>query len=378
MNNRIIGTLLALIPALACAPIGAANDPSTDGSETGAGGINHNGADGCNSSRYDFPGNGEDEDCDGTPDNGAGLCDAGLGLDSSSPIEATKAIGLCQLSEGGSWGVVSANYVKADGSDGMSAMGHGLMDTFGVVGPKEGQRLLALSSGYARTPSQPGWHQDHQAGRMAGPTYPDLGTTSPTPPGYPKPSSSCPNAPKQEALARDPSALEVTIRTPHNAKGLRFDFNFYTAEFPNFICREWNDFFVVLMDPPPPTANDGNISFDKNGDHVSVNNAFLDVCTQRPTAQTGDKLIQCNAGPSDLAGTGYDGDPDPFASVETTIEHAATGWLRTSAPVDGGTDITLRFAVWDQGDANLNTLVLIDNFQWEEHEVETVTERPPR
>ncbi len=346
-------------------------DPSGGGNE---GVLSEN--DHCNSSLYDFPGNGEDEDCDGTADNAAGLCDADLRIDSGEAMEGANALGLCQVAEGGSWGVVSAAYVKADGSEGMAPMGHGLLDTFGVVRPKEGQRLLALSTGYARTPSQPGWDAEHQAGRMLAPTYPDLDTTSPTPPGYPKASSSCDNAPKQEALARDPSALELTLRTPKNAKGLSFEFNFYTAEFPNFICKEWNDFFVVLMDPPPSSAKSGNISFDKNGDHVSVNNAFLEVCTERPTEQTGGKLIPCAAGPGDLAGTGYEGGPDPLARDETTIEHAATGWLRTVAPVEGGTDVTLRFAVWDQGDANLNTLVLIDNFRWEDEEVETATERP--
>ena len=55
-------------------------------------------------------------------------------------------------------------------------------------------------------------------------------------------------------------------------------------------------------------------------------------------------------------------------------KNAATGWLLTSAPALNGTIITLRFAIWDSGDAILDSLVLIDNFQWSEEipEIRTV------
>jgi hypothetical protein len=43
---------------------------------------------------------------------------------------------------------------------------------------------------------------------------------------------------------------------------------------------------------------------------------------------------------------------------------ASTGWLRTETPVAGGTIITLRFTIWDAGDAKLDSLSLIDSFEW--------------
>ena len=43
----------------------------------------------------------------------------------------------------------------------------------------------------------------------------------------------------------------------------------------------------------------------------------------------------------------------------------ATGWLTTKAPVKPGETITLRFLVLDEGDAKLDSAVLIDNFKWD-------------
>ena len=39
-------------------------------------------------------------------------------------------------------------------------------------------------------------------------------------------------------------------------------------------------------------------------------------------------------------------------------------WLKTQAPVTGGQEITVRFAIWDTSDDALDSTALIDNFQW--------------
>ncbi len=36
----------------------------------------------------------------------------------------------------------------------------------------------------------------------------------------------------------------------------------------------------------------------------------------------------------------------------------------TSAPITGGEDVTIRFAIWDTGDHNLDSSVLVDAFEW--------------
>src|SRR5690606_27485467 len=142
-------------------------------------------------------------------------------------------------------------------------------------------------------------------------------------------------------IANDPAALEIELRVPTNAKSLSFLFNFYTREFPTYICRAYNDFFVALQSPAPANSQHGNISFDTMKNAVSVNNGFLEVCT--PQTANG-KTFACNLGTTELDGTGYEG-------------AAATGWLETVSPVEPGSTITLRFAVWDAADHILSSSV---------------------
>ncbi len=41
-----------------------------------------------------------------------------------------------------------------------------------------------------------------------------------------------------------------------------------------------------------------------------------------------------------------------------------TAWLTTEAPVVPGETIVLDFLIWDTGDSELDSLVLLDNFRW--------------
>ena len=105
----------------------------------------------------------------------------------------------------------------------------------------------------------------------------------------------------------------------------------------------------------PPQSN---ISFDSQGNPLSVNAGFLEACTPQTA---GMKSFPCTLGPSQLKGTGFEG-------------HAATGWLQTSAPIENpGENITLDFAVWDSSDGNLDTTGLFDNFRFEIEKTPTVT-----
>jgi Na+-transporting NADH:ubiquinone oxidoreductase subunit NqrB len=60
----------------------------------------------------------------------------------------------------------------------------------------------------------------------------------------------------------------------------------------------------------------------------------------------------------DLAGTGFD--------VWNTKDGAAgaTRWLQTQAPATPGSVITIRFAIWDAGNTEFDSTVLVDNFTW--------------
>lgn len=305
----------------------------------------------CDVGAFDYPGNGVDEDCSGVADDEPLNCDSTVpDVGYGDPMVAAGAIGLCRAQQGSSWGVIAAKFVKADGVDGMNPTSHGLLPAFGpALGPREGQRMLALSSGAARAPGDPGY---------SSPAASDMGTSGGQPPGFPVQSPSCPGV-FQQPFANDSAALEVTLRVPTNAKGLKFDFDFYTYEFPDYICSEFNDFFVAVVTPPPQGAQSGNVSFDSQGNPVSVNNGFLEVC---PAQSAGGKNFPCPRGTGELQGTGYD-------EWEESGPHAATGWLTTEAPVTPGGEITVRFAIWDAGDHVLDSLVLVDNFTWIEGEL---------
>jgi len=309
-----------------------------------------------NRGAYDFIGNNIDEDCNGAPDDTPVECDGTIPLDSADPFQGAAAMGLCKQSDGLSWGVVGGAYVRSDGTPLTQpelAIGRGILNAFGPnVFPQEGVKLLALSSGTARQPSDPGY-------ATVGGTWKDFNPHGP-PPGYPKESPSCPGIVTGEPY--DSAGLQIEIKTPTNAKSLAFNLNFYTYEFPGYICSEFNDFFVALLTPTLSGQPDGNISFDSQGNTISVNAGFLEVCYPQ---MAGGKNFPCMLGPTELMGTGYDEQPNGSA---------ATGWLQTTAPVEapGGT-ISLLFTTWDSGDGILDSTVLLDNFTFHVEEAPTET-----
>lgn len=293
-----------------------------------------------NAGAFDVAGNGIDEDCNGTADDEPTDCDTGLALDSTDAFEGAKAIGLCKkVTDDKMWGVVEANWVMPDGSPLNKAIGYGLLSKFGVNAPQSGDTFLAISSGVGREPSDPAFKA---------PTV-DKGYDHGTPSGYPKEAPACAGSGFSDE-ANDGVALQVKIRVPSNAKSFKYQQNFFTFEFPVFICSDFNDFFVTMMNPKPANLPDGNIAFDQDGNPISVNNSLLQVCKAQ---SAGGKSFNCPLGASTLTGTGFEG-------------HAGTGWLTTTAPVDTvrGKEITLTWAIWDQGDNAYDSTALIDDFQW--------------
>jgi len=303
-----------------------------------------------------------DNDCSGAY-NPPQPCDQSVAIDSQDPYDGAKSVELCQKAQASpaskkdkKWGVLDAKWVLPDGSSISQVdptyyhLGHGMLHAFGPnVHVQAGGRMLGLSSGSARGPNDPGY-QD--VGGF------DKGYTSNSPAGFPKESPACPGTITGEP--HDGAALELTIRTPTNATGFTFDFNFFTYEWPNYVCSQYNDFFVALLTPKPANQPDGNISFDKQGNPVSVNNAFVEVCGCPgfgPPCVAGGKTFTCSLGDSTLMGTGF----GPDTGFE---DHASTSWLVTKAPVKGGDNITIRWTVYDSGDGVLDTTTLIDDWQW--------------
>ncbi|MRG94429.1 hypothetical protein [Polyangium spumosum] len=293
--------------------------------------------------------NPSDEDCDGTVDEAVETCDQALVVDSNDPFDAARAVELCKIAAPGStdWGVVSANWVMADGSPATSDAdfhrGHGNLSGFGPnVTPRAGSKLFAVSSGTGRQPTDVGY---------ASPGGFDKGYSSGHPQGFPKESPACPGT--LTGTPRDATAVELEIRVPQNANGFSFDFYFYTYEWPVFMCSQYNDFFVAILSPIPMGQPDGNISFDMQGNPISVNNAFMNVCgcSGGPPCLAGGKTFTCPLGTMELIGTGFE-------------DHAGTGWLKTQAPATPGSTIRIRWGAYDSGDGVLDSTALVDNWAW--------------
>ena len=306
-----------------------------------------------------------DEDCDGLIDN-VPTCDQDLLLESLDPEEAARAIGVCDFLTSAKWVLADGADVPADAEAAGYHLGHGILPSFGPMHPPlEGQRMLALSSGAARREADPGFvHRNLQKGYECE-----------APEGFPKETASCPGI--STGTPGDAAALELVLTAPSNAQSFEFEFNFFTYEWPQFICTEYNDQFVTILEPFPSGQLDGNISFDSEGNAVSVNNGYLQSCgclttfCQVPPPPNDVKTFTCPLGTQGLEGTDFAVD-----DVSPDYSNGSTGWLRTTAPVQPGQTIHVRFAIYDSGDFKVDSTVLVDNWAWSTKpvRVETIPE----
>ena len=318
-----------------------------------------------NASFYDVPGDNCDNDDDGEIDNPPS-CDASSG---DSATDFAHTMGICAHASERGFGLVSAEFTQGyQRTTAPRNEQHGVLPKFGnVLKPREGSKLGVLSTGFAQefdgasAPFSPGK---------------EWGATGAVPPGFPKAAGSC----KQSSLVNDVIALKLQLKAPENASGIKFDFNFHSSEWPEFICSEFNDGFIAYLSAKG--FNEGrpdNISFDAKKNPVSVNNGFFDRCT--PQTKIGCEgsvtaLSECPAGIDELLGTGFGLQASACDSSKTATQGGATGWLSSQAPVEPGETFTLELMIWDTGDGSLDSSVLLDNFQWIGGEVTTSTERP--
>lgn len=343
-----------------------------DGGGSGSGsssGSSSGGCPPCDPANVNLAGVDCDLDCSGTTKPPA-PCDGAL-LPAGPAADFAKALGVCRMATPTSWGLVSATYSQGYGSTAVPAAGqHAILPSFGTeVTPREGATLGVMSTGYAftcddavqtTTCAGTGTSDPYFKGQQTAMT--GVGTA---PPGYPKGTAACPVS----GSVNDVMSVTLKIKVPKNAKGFSFDFDFYSSEWPEYACTTFNDQFVAWLQSAAWAGAGGDlgIAFDGNGDAISVNTPFLTHCTPNtPTGCLGTlgttKTSACSAGANDLQGTGFY-NLGTYCTTQST-GGAATGWLSSFAPVQGGEEMTLELVIWDTYDSSWDSSVLVDDFKW--------------
>jgi hypothetical protein len=303
-------------------------------------------------------------------------CDAGLAVDSSTASDYALAIDLCTQTTEDSFtpGLLSATLTQADGVS-LPATQYSIQSAFGDNNlPLFGSNLIVLSTGSAVNVGQGGY-------RSYEPGF-DTGSTSAMPADWLAAHSGVvPTAPGCPALtgettAHDSIMLTLRVRVPNNARSFSVGTNFFSADYPEWVCSPYNDMFLVLLDSTYAGASanpsDKNLAQYFTSDSqvytVGVNLAFGNTGL---FTQCVDSLTGCSDGiegstttclsTSGLAGTGM-GVAENICGAANTVG-GATGWLTTRGNVVPGETIALRIAIWDTSDGGLDSLVLLDNFQ---------------
>ena len=174
--------------------------------------------------------------------------------------------------------------------------------------------------------------------------------------------------------------LTLTIRVPTNAKSFKLATNFFSSEFPEYTCSAFNDFFVVLLDSAysgtPANPSDKNLAFYQPSGTMTKypvgvnlaagNTGLFTQCVNGAVGcapgSTAGSITTCQ-NTTQLAGTGLD-TPTAGQCDANSMQGGGTGWLETSGNVNPGEVIKLRIAIWDTSDHVLDSLAIVDGFEW--------------
>lgn len=250
-------------------------------------------------------------------------CDAGLTLTDADPVSAAHALGICD-------GLVTAAWILPDAGvppvDPTFHVGHGIASDFGPNNPAtEGSNLLILSSGAARRETDPGFQPSL-----------DKGFTSGFPANFPQDNPACPSV--VPGTPHDGIALRVVLTVPAGVGAFSFDYAFFTRDHPTFECSTFAD--VAAATVLRPGVLPTNVLLDPAGHSMVASPVSMQACTS------------CPLGTGPLAGTGYEAG-------------GGSGLLHTGpVAVTAGTTIEIQFAVWDSGDGQQDSTVILDGFTW--------------
>ncbi|HUP46524.1 MAG TPA: fibronectin type III domain-containing protein [Thermoanaerobaculia bacterium] len=276
--------------------------------------------------------------------------------------------------------MISAALLLPDGTETPAANSRSIRLSFGSSNfPQFGNSFAVLSTGHAAAPGQtnPSFAA-FQPGAV-------MGTLSGFPPdwlaangGQVPTVTGCPELEGQ--AARDGIMLKLRIRVPADARSFSVSTRMFVADYPEYVCSPYHDFFAVLLDSgftgTPANPADKNLAR-----HVSESGAIYPIGATLAWGNTG-HFTACKNGPTgcaqgaiagttatctgttDLAETGFDTPDVEQYCDENNLVGGGTAWLTLRGNVVPGEIIELRFALWDTADGSSDSVALIDNFQW--------------
>jgi hypothetical protein len=306
-----------------------------------------------NPGAIEIGGNGKDDDCNGQVDENNPACD-GSATGKKDATSFAQSIEICDARF-----FKSAMFVTTDPNNAQAKLSddraRNVLANFGILKPKAGINFALLSSGIAVDEMGQGY-VNPQSGTNLGANdttknpLPNLmGTSDPA----------CSQTGADNMTANDYTELVIQLKAPTNVQSFSFNFQFFSGEYPNYVCTQYNDEFLAIVQSSKTYTTATNISFDNQMHPITVNAGFFTVCENASTPQT----MHCMHPPSDNNGTGYETTGSPIP-IPGDVPGGSTGWLSTTAPIQPGEDVTLRFVIFDEGDHILDSAVLIDNFQW--------------
>jgi hypothetical protein len=136
----------------------------------------------------------------------------------------------------------------------------------------------------------------------------------------------------------DYTELRFILQVPPDVVSFSYDFAFFSVEYPDYYQSAFNDLYIGWLESENWT---GNVSFDNQGNPISLNAGFLDFKDDP-----------------------YGQNPIPQFQGTCMRQHAGTNWLTTTAGVTPGETITVVFAIMDLSDSILDSYVFLDNFKW--------------
>jgi hypothetical protein len=305
-----------------------------------------------------------DDDCDPQSSDtvAPAACSTAPKFGAITALELAQAMEICQQTESNpepknrKWGLLAAEFRNPDGTmiaaadlanvrDFQTAVlgGYGT-----VVKPQVGATMAGLSNGRMRDTGDAGYQQPNPGTKFAyGGNPPAVYLNAHG--GNLQTSLNCNNQTCLAGIgAYDAVNLRMTLRVPTNALSFAYQFRFFSAEFKGYTCSVYNDFFLALLTSKAAgIPADRNISFDAKNNPVSVNNGFFQVCKAQG-------CYACPSGTGALAGTG----------MEVNDTGGGTEWLQTKSPVVPGETMMLELMLFDVSDRALDSLVLLDAFDW--------------